>query len=158
MKGDVCLMVAKKSSWCSFLPSGHPGPPGDRDQLVRRILLIAFGAFAVWLVLGGSAFGAGLPGGDEAVGKLKAASSLLGIVDTALFKWGARIFAGLCIMSAGWALKEQRFGVAIVCVIGAILVGTAPSWVKNIFDISGGDSVFGSRQRIESSERASRYA
>jgi hypothetical protein len=137
--------VAKRLIQCPLLLQSNPSPPGNGNKGFNKILLIGFGLFVVWLFLGGTAFAdASLPsGGGDAVGKLKAAGSLLSIVDTALFKWGARIFAGLCIMSAGWALKEQRFGVAIVCVIGAILVGTAPSWVKNIFEISGGDSVFG---------------
>ncbi len=86
--------------------------------------------------------GGRLPGVD-ASDKLEAAGTLLRLVDTGLFKWGARIFAGLCIMSSGWALKEQRFGIAVICIIGAIMFGTAPSLVKNIFSISGNDSVFG---------------
>jgi hypothetical protein len=153
-------MTTKRMSFLSPLFSGNPSPsPGNNNPLFGKWLIIGFGLLAMWLLLGGTAFAAGLPGGDEAVGKLKAASSLLSIVDTALFKWGARIFAGLCIMSAGWALKEQRFGVAIVCVIGAILVGTAPSWVKNIFEISGGDSVFSSNETVSpNSKGASRYA
>lgn len=82
--------------------------------------------------------------GTDASGQLEAAGTLLKIIDTGLFKWGARIFAGICIMSAGWSLKEQRFGIAIICVIGAIIFGTAPTWVKNIFSIGGGEGVFGS--------------
>ena len=75
-----------------------------------------------------------LPGADES-GKLEAAGTLLRIVDTGLFKWGTRVFAGLSIVSGGWALKEQRFGVAIMCIIAAILLGSAPNWVKNVFEI-----------------------
>jgi hypothetical protein len=71
-----------------------------------------------------------LPGSD-ASDKLEAAGTLLRLLDTALFKWGARIFAGICIMSAAWSLKEQRFGVAIICIVGALIFGTAPTWVKN---------------------------
>lgn len=85
-----------------------------------------------------------LPGTD-ASDQLEAAGTLLRIIDTGLFKWGARIFAGICIMSAAWALKEQRFGIAIICIIGAIIFGTAPTWVRNIFSIGGSDSLFSSR-------------
>ncbi len=88
------------------------------------------------------AAGARLPGTDVS-DKLEAAGTLLRIIDTGLFKWGARIFAGICIMSSAWALKEQRFGIAIICIVGAIIFGTAPTWVRNIFEIGGGDSVFG---------------
>ncbi|MBS1983559.1 MAG: hypothetical protein JST16_05245 [Bdellovibrionales bacterium] len=80
--------------------------------------------------------------GEDASDKLQAAGTLLRMIDTALFKWGARLFSGLCIMSAGWALKEQRFGIAVICVIGAILFGTAPIWVKNIFEIGGNQGLF----------------
>ncbi len=82
-----------------------------------------------------------IPGAD-ASDKLEAAGTLLRIVDSVLFSWGARIFAGLCIMSAGWNLKEQRFGIAVLCVVAALVLGTAPTWVKNIFDIGGGGGVF----------------
>jgi len=109
---------------------------------------VIIGLFLVLLYIllnGGAAFATSthLPGEDVS-GKMEAAGTLLRLLDTALFKWGARIFAGLSIMSAAWALKEQRFGIAIICVIGAIIFGTAPKWVKNIFDISDEQSLFSS--------------
>ena len=82
-----------------------------------------------------------IPGTDESQ-KLKAAGTLLMLVDTALFVWMARILAGLCILSAGWLIKEQKLGPAIVCVLGGLLIGTSPMWVANIFEISGGGGVF----------------
>lgn len=80
--------------------------------------------------------------GTDASDKLEAAGTLLRIVDSMLFSWGARIFAGLCVMSAGWNLKEQRFGIAVLCIVAAIVLGTAPTWVRNIFDIGGGGGLF----------------
>lgn len=97
------------------------------------------------------AAGTRLPGAD-ASDKLEAAGTLLKLIDTGLFKWGARIFTGICVMAAGWAVKEQRFGTAVICIVGALLFGTATMWVKNIFEISGGDSVFsyqGDSQKYE---------
>lgn len=82
-----------------------------------------------------------IPGSDESA-KLKAAGTLLMLIDTALFVWLARIFAGLCVLSAGWLIKEQKFGPAVVCVLGALIIGTSPMWVQNIFEISGGGGVF----------------
>lgn len=82
-----------------------------------------------------------LPGSDVS-DKMEAAGTVLRLLDTALFQWGAKIFAGLCVMSAGWALKEQRFGVAVISIIGAIMFGTATTWVKNIFDMSSANSIF----------------
>lgn len=95
---------------------------------------------------------ASLPGSD-ASGQLEAAGILLKTLDTGIFKWGARIFAGLCIMSSAWALKEQRFGIAIICVIGAIIFGTAPKWVQNIFTIGGDQGLF---SQVEKTSRSIR--
>ena len=85
-----------------------------------------------------------LPGTDES-SKLEAAGTLLRLLDTGIFTWGARLMAGVCILSAGLAFKEQNYAVAVVCVLGAIVIGTAPQWVANIFEIGGG-SVFGALQ------------
>lgn len=92
------------------------------------------------------AYGATRIPGTDASDKLEAAGTLLRVVDSVLFSWGARIFSGICVMSAGWNLKEQRFGIAVLCVVAAIVLGTAPTWVKNIFDIGGGGGVFSSIQ------------
>ncbi len=109
-------------------------------------VLITFGLALVVLSLFGSDVFAGshLPG-EDASDKLEAAGTLLRLLDTGLFKWGARIFAGLCIMAAAWSLKEQRFGVCVICIVAAIIFGTAPTWVKNIFNMGGTDSVFSTR-------------
>ena len=88
---------------------------------------------------------ANLPGQDESA-KLEAAGTLLRLIDTGLFKWGARLFAGLCILSGAWALKEQRFAMAVIALLGAIVIGTAPTWVKNIFSISQDNSIFSSNE------------
>jgi hypothetical protein len=107
------------------------------------LTMIAVGlAAAIYWCIGAECFAqTSLPGSD-ASDKLEAAGTLLRLLDTALFKWGARIFAGICIMSAAWSLKEQRFGIAIICIVGALIFGTAPTWVKNIFSIGAGDSIF----------------
>lgn len=119
-------------------------PKADRWKLGAVLcILIGLGILA-WLCLFGPEVFAQtrLPGAD-ASDKLEAAGTLLRLIDTGLFSWGSRIFAGICIMSAAWALKEQRFGIAIICVVGAVIFGTATTWVKNVFSISGSDSVFG---------------
>ena len=89
-----------------------------------------------------------LPGEDLSV-NLKAAGILLKLLDTGIFKWGARLFAGLCIMSSAWALKEQRFGIAIICVVGAILFGTAPKWVSDIFSMGGNTGLFAPSSQLD---------
>lgn len=108
--------------------------------VIQILAMTVLGCLIVWAW---DAFSQGqLPGTDES-SKLEAAGTLLRLIDTGLFKWGARIFAGVCIMSSAWALKEQRFGIAIICIVGAIIFGTAPTWVKNIFEIGGAEGVFG---------------
>jgi len=106
--------------------------------------LVIFLVVAGFIALLGSnmAFGqVSLPGTDQ-TDKLEAAGTLLRIIDTGLFQWMSRIMAGLCIMSGAWALKEQRFGISVLCIVGAILFGTAPQWVKQIFNLGGNQSIF----------------
>lgn len=78
-----------------------------------------------------------IPGSDQS-DKLEAAGSLLRIVDTAIFSWASRIFAGVLILNAGLSLKNQAFGLAAISIVGALVVGTVPMWVSNIFDMGGG--------------------
>lgn len=114
----------------------------DPNFWIWMAVIFGFTAAIFW-ILGTECFAqVSLPGSD-ASDKLEAAGTLLRLLDTALFKWGARLFAGICIMSAAWSLKEQRFGIAIICIVGALIFGTAPTWVKNIFSIGAGDSIFG---------------
>ena len=78
-----------------------------------------------------------LPGTDPS-SSMESAGSLLKLIDTAVFTWVARLLAGICVLSAGWSLKEQKYNVAVVCILAAVLIGTAPKWVKNIFTLGGG--------------------
>jgi hypothetical protein len=126
----------------SSCPKIAKTPTPDPEFWFLIIIVIAAAAAVLWLFAPEVFAQASLPGSD-ASDKLEAAGTLLRLLDTALFKWGARIFAGICIMSAAWSLKEQRFGVAIICIVGALIFGTAPTWVANIFSISTGDSIFG---------------
>lgn len=82
-----------------------------------------------------------LPGEDISA-QMEGAGTLLRFVDTAIFSWVARLLCGLCVGGAAWGLKEARFGSAVIAIVSAILFGTAPTWVKNIFSISGANSVF----------------
>ena len=108
-----------------------------QNELVLILALIAVLACIFTLCSPAHANIPRLPGADQ-MDKLTAAGSLLRLVDSFLFKFGARLMAGLCVLGAGWNLKEQRFGISILCIIAAIIIGTAPMWVKNIFDMGGG--------------------
>ncbi|MEK7692176.1 MAG: hypothetical protein AAB425_14265 [Bdellovibrionota bacterium] len=105
--------------------------------------LIAFGGIVLLVSLfhGSALADVRIPGEDESA-KMESVGTLLRFIDTGLFKWGARVLAGLAILSAGWSLKEMRFGAAVISIVSAIIFGTAPTWVKNIFSMSGADSVF----------------
>lgn len=111
-------------------------------------IALVYGALHSHPALADGAGGSSLPGDDQ-TSKLTAAGILLRMLDTGIFVWGARIFAGLCIMSSAWALKEQRFGIAIICIVGALLFGTAPKWVQNIFEIGGNKGLFGQTEMIQ---------
>jgi hypothetical protein len=114
-----------------------------REQSLGLAMLVCFTlAFTGFVIFGADAWaGSQLPG-EDASDKLEAAGTLLRLIDTGLFKWGARVLSAVCIMSAGWALKEQRFGISVICIIGAIVLGTVPTWVKNIFEVGGNQSLF----------------
>jgi hypothetical protein len=124
----------------------HPGGPTSRAQFLA---FIAVFLLALLLVALGTSTPQALAAvthlpGEDASGKLEAAGTLLRLIDTGLFKWGAKVFAGILVMSAGWALKEQRFGIATICVAGAVVIGTTPKWVKNIFEVGDNQSLFSS--------------
>ena len=113
-------------------------------QLLRTAMensIIVYVALAIGLIMSNLAIAQiTLPGSDQ-FDKLTAAGDLLRIIDSALFKIGARLLAGLAVLGAGWSLKEQRFGVAVIGIIAAIVIATTPMWVKNFFEIGGG-SIF----------------
>lgn len=108
---------------------------------LRVITVISTMSFTLFALLTWASIALGeavsLPGSDN-FSKLTAAGDLIRIIDSFIFKFGARILAGLSVLAAGWNLKEQRFAMAIVCIFAAIMIATVPMWVKNIFDIGGG--------------------
>ncbi len=127
-----------------------------------QFLLILFGVLTLVYLFSFFALADGvrLPG-EDASAKMESAATLLRFVDTGLFKWTARLLAGLCIFSAGWSLKEMRFGPAVISLIAAILFATTPTWVKNLFSIGNSDSVFSSldpRNQIESTSEETDHA
>lgn len=132
-------MVGQRLALTGALTKVFPNPnPNPRDEWFWALMFF----FVVCLLLHAQAYGATRIPGTDASDKLEAAGTLLRIVDSILFSWGARLFAGLCVMSAGWHLKEQRFGMTILCVVAALVFGTAPIWVRNIFEIGGGGGIF----------------
>ena len=122
----------------------HPWLPQHRTQILVSLLISILAFVLVGILLSmpqALAAGTHLPG-DDVSDKLEAAGTLLKLIDTGIFKWGAKVFAGLLVMSGGWALKEQRFGIAAICVAGAVVIGTTPKWVRNIFEVGDNQSLF----------------
>ena len=119
-------------------------------SLILTIQLIAFIAVLATLVNITPAWAdtVRLPGEDVSA-QMEGAGTLLRFIDTAIFGWVARLLCGLCVGGAAWSLKEARFGSAVVAIVSALLFGTAPTWVKNIFSISGANSVFSQVQTRE---------
>lgn len=134
-------MLGERLLLCGSLIHGSNLKSPNPRQREEWFLFLLITMLLLWFAHA-QAFGATHIPGQDASDKLEAAGTLLRIVDSVLFSWGARIFAGLCVMSAGWNLKEQRFGIAVLCIVAAIVLGTAPTWVKNIFDIGGGGGIF----------------
>ncbi len=123
------------------------------SDMLWTLLVFAALVLAIGLFHGSALADVSLPGDDES-SKMETVGTLLRFIDTGLFKWGARILAGLSILSAGWSLKEMRFGAAVISIVSAIVFGTAPTWVKNIFSMSGADSVFSQVENREEIRRA----
>ena len=96
----------------------------------------------IWSLRWSSAWAVQLPG-DDVSGQMVGAGKLLRLIDTGLFNWGSKLLAGLCIFSGGWHLKEMRIGAAVITIIAAFLIGTAPMWVRDIFNTAGAPTVFG---------------
>ena len=107
--------------------------------LATLIFLLIF--VIIFTTLPAHAESISLPG-DDISSKMESAGTLLRFIDTALFKWTARILSGVCMFGTAWCFKEQRIGTGVVVLIAALLFGTSTMWVKNIFSAAGGDSVF----------------
>ena len=121
----------------------HPSPGSFEKWMpwLYFITLILLLLFVIVFSLPAHAESVSLPGEDIS-SKMESAGTLLRFIDTALFKWTARILSGVCMFGTAWCFKEQRIGTGVVVLIAALLFGTATMWVKNIFSAAGGDSVF----------------
>jgi hypothetical protein len=93
------------------------------------------------------AYGARIPGEDVS-DKMEAAGSLLKLTDTLLFNWVTKILSGVCLLTGSLALKDQRFPIFIMCVLAALLLGTISLWVKNIWSVGGGSTLFSMVEQI----------
>ena len=93
------------------------------------------------------AYGARIPGEDVS-DKMEAAGSLLKLTDTLLFNWVTKILSGVCLLTGALALKDQRFPIFIMCVLAALLLGTISLWIKNIWSVGGGSTLFSMIEQV----------
>ena len=119
---------------------------------------ISFAAFILSLLfsvisLEGFAQIVTLPSGTGDVDNLDAAFSLIAITDSLIFKYGARILAGVAILSGAIALKNSNFGQAGLMIAAAIVIATSPTWVENLFKIGGG-TLFSQNSSIHQTHNA----
>jgi len=127
----------------------HPKPGSFELWMpwIFFITLILLLTFVILCSLPAHADSVSLPGEDIS-SKMESAGTLLRFIDTALFKWVARILSGVCMFGTAWCFKEQRIGTGVIILIAALLFGTSTMWVKNIFSAAGGDSVFTLNQPV----------
>ena len=102
-----------------------------------------FAGLALILMTSSSGHADVIPG-DDISGKMEAAGSLLRLLDTVMFSWGARLCCGFALLYAGWNLKKLQIARMACAIVAAILFGYGPNIVKDIFSASGSSSVFSS--------------
>ncbi len=123
----------------SILKSSDLGGNRDRPPSGFWFLVFIIGALCLFQVC--DAYGGRIPGEDVS-DKMEAAGSLLKLTDTLLFNWVTKLLSGICILTGALALKDQRFPIFIMCIIAALLLGTISLWIKNIWAVGGGSTLF----------------
>lgn len=96
---------------------------------------VALAALGGIVFFGGEVMAQQSIGGTDASDKLEMAATTLRTVDSVLFKWIAPLLAGVFVIVTGVWIKEQRYSLAAMSLIAALLLGTAGQWVSNIFAI-----------------------
>ncbi|MBI2601892.1 MAG: hypothetical protein HYW48_02450 [Deltaproteobacteria bacterium] len=103
----------------------------------RVCVLIALCLFACPVLAGVS-----IPGTSEA-DQLDTLGTMAKTLDVVIFIWGAKIAAAVVFLLGGWAIKENRLGVALLCLCAGFLILFAPKLATEIQSLSGIKSVFG---------------
>ena len=83
-----------------------------------------------------------IPGTNEA-NNLETLGTMVKTFDAIIFTWGAKIAAAVVFLLGGWAIKENRLGVALLCLCAGFLILFAPKLATEIQSISGMTSLFG---------------
>ena len=84
-----------------------------------------------------------IPGTSEA-DHLETLGTLAKTLDEVIFIWGAKIAAAVVFLLGGWSIKENRLGMALLCLCAGFLILFAPKLANEIQTLGGGSSsVFG---------------
>jgi hypothetical protein len=83
-----------------------------------------------------------IPGTNEA-DQLETLGTMAKTFDVIIFTWGAKIAAAVVFLLAGWAIKENRLGVALLCLCAGFLILFAPKLATEIQTLAGMTSLFG---------------
>ena len=83
-----------------------------------------------------------IPGTNEA-DQLETLGTMAKTFDVVIFTWGAKIAAAIVFLLAGWAIKENRLGVALLCLCAGFLMLFAPKLATEIQSLAGITSLFG---------------
>lgn len=83
-----------------------------------------------------------IPGSDESA-SLETLGTMAKTFDVVIFTWGAKIAAAVVFLLAGWAIKENRLGMALLCLVAGFLILFAPKLATEIQTMAGVNSIFG---------------
>lgn len=83
-----------------------------------------------------------IPGTNEA-DQLETLGTMAKTFDVVIFTWGAKLAAAVVFLLAGWAIKENRLGVALLCLCAGFLILFAPKLATEIQSLAGMTSLFG---------------
>lgn len=99
-------------------------------------VLCTFGLLSV------AALAISIPGTNEAE-SLETIGTIAKTFDTIIFTWGAKIGAAVIFLLGGWAIKENRLGMALLCLCAGFIMLFAPKLANEIQSLAGVSSVFG---------------
>ena|SRR3990167_9131770 len=83
-----------------------------------------------------------IPGHNEA-DQLETLGTMAKTLDVVIFTWGAKIAAAVVFLLGGWAIKENRLGMALMCLCAGFLMLFAPKLATEIQSLAGMNSLFG---------------
>lgn len=82
-----------------------------------------------------------IPGTDQSA-DLETIGDIAKTIDNVIFNWGAKIAAAVVFLLGGWAVKENRLGMALLCFSAGFIILFAPKMAEEVSNMSGAGSLF----------------